>query len=535
MKEKMINWKNTTAAFWNNRTKAQRLIFIGSVVIIILLIIAIVFFTTRSKYVPLYNNLSVQEVGQIKEELDTRGVPYELEGGGKEIKVPEEQADSLVVDLAAQGIPKSGNIDYSFFSENASWGVTENEFNVMKLDAMQTELANLIKGIDGIQDAKVMINMPEEPVFVKDAKQEASASIVINTEPGYNFESGQINALYHLVSKAVPNLPAENIAITNQYFESFEQTDAKGSGNNIKDAYTYQQSVKKDIEKDIQKRLQQMLGAMVGSGNVIVSVTSDIDFTQENRTEDLVEPVDLENMEGLPVSIETIKETYEGAGAAAGGAVGTGDEDVANYQATDEDGDGEYEMTKETVNNEFNKIRKNIVESPYKVRDLGIQVAVNRVKSADKKDVEYLTQQEEMEVEDGINSIINSIITTSIDGEYAEDVDPEENVSIVFQEFNGTDSIAASKEPSIPTWLYVVGGILLLIIIGLIVYFLRKRREDEDEEDEEVYTAQSQLEVPDFPEKEESEVTIRKKQLEKIAKEKPEDFAKLLRSWIGEE
>ncbi|WP_121639907.1 flagellar basal-body MS-ring/collar protein FliF [Virgibacillus sp. Bac330] len=532
MKEKMINWKDRTTNFWRNRTKVQKITFFGSIFVGLLLIVSIVLFTTHSNYVPLYNNLSMEEVGQIKGELDAKGVPYELSDGGKVIEVPEEQVDSLLVDLAAQGLPNSGNIDYSFFSENASWGVTENEFNVMKLDAMQTELANLIKGIDGIQDAKVMINMPEEPVFVNDAKQEASASIVIDTEAGYNFEPSEINGLYHIVSKAVPNLPTENIAITNQYFESF---DLDSSGNNTsKDSYTYQQTVKQDIEKDVQKRLQQMLGAMVGPGNVIVSVTSDIDFTQENRTEELVEPVDLENMEGLPVSIETIQETYEGNGAAAGGVSGTGEEDVANYQATDEDGDGEYEMTKETINNEFNRIRKNIVESPYKIRDLGIQIAVNRAKTTEESDVEYLSQQEEAAVEEGISSIVNSIVTTSIHAEYEEDVTPEENVSIVFQEFTGADTQPDTTAPTIPTWVYVVGGGLLLAIIVLLIIFLR-RRKAESEEEELLQESTAPVEVPDLPEQEDSEATIRKKQLEKIAKEKPEDFAKLLRSWIGEE
>ncbi len=32
---------------------------------------------------------------------------------------------------------------------------------MMKLDAMQTELANLIKSIDGVEDAEVMITLPE--------------------------------------------------------------------------------------------------------------------------------------------------------------------------------------------------------------------------------------------------------------------------------------------------------------------------------------------------------------------------------------
>ncbi|PAV29998.1 flagellar M-ring protein FliF [Virgibacillus profundi] len=533
MKEKMAKWKEKGTAFWTNRTKSQKGVFVGSILILILLIVGIALFTSSTKFVPLYNNLSLQEVGQIKTELDARGIPYELQDGGKTITVPEAQVDTLLVDLAGQGIPNSGNIDYSFFSENTSWGITDNEFNIMKLDAMQTELANLMKSIEGIENAKVMINMPEDPVFVSESTEQASASIVINTQPGYQFQGNQIDSLYHLVSKAVPNLPQDNIVIMNQYFEYYDRNSQTAFGT--QDAHTYQQTVKKDIERDIQRRLQQMLGAMVGGENVIVSVTSDIDFTQENRTEELVEPVDLENMEGLPVSIETIQETYSG-NPPVGGEPGTGEGDVPNYPAEEGGDNGEYELAKETINNEFNRIRKNIVESPYKVRDLGIQVAVDSVIDSDGNEPQYLTQADENTVEAGISSILESIIGTSIDKEYGE-VIPEEKFSIVFQEFNGDSAVPQPSSPVIPLWLYIAGAVLLLIIIILIVLLLiRNKKEDEIEEVmEEAITAESSLEIPEMPENQDSESVIRRKQLEKIAKEKPEEFAKLLRSWIGEE
>src|SRR5699024_7951084 len=108
-------------------------------------------------------------------------------------------------------------------------------------------------------------------------------------------------------------------------------------------AYTYQQTVKKDIERDIQRRLEQMLGAMVGMDSVIVSVTADIDFTKENRIEDLIDPVDLDNMDGLPVSIETIHETYSG-NPEAGGIQGTGQEEPPGYNTQDGSDNGEYEL-----------------------------------------------------------------------------------------------------------------------------------------------------------------------------------------------
>lgn len=533
MKEKIMNWKEKMTGFWKKRSNTQKGVFLGSILLVILLIGGILFLSPGSRLVPLYSNLSLQEVGQIKTELETRGIQYELQDGGTTVNVPEERVDSLLVDLAGQGLPNSGNIDYSFFSENASWGVTDNEFNVMKLDAMQTELANLMKGIDGIENAEVMINMPEDPVFVSDAAQEGSASIVLNTQPGYQFEGNQIESLYHLVSKAVPNLPADNIVIMNQYFEYFDRNNQTAGGS--QDAHTYQQSVKKDIERDIQKRLQQMLSAMVGGENVIVSVTSDIDFTQENRTENLVEPADEENMEGLPVSVETIQETYSG-NPPVGGNAGTGDEDIANYEGVEEGEDGDYELVKETVNNEYNRIQREIVESPYKVRDLGIQVAVNNVKNDDGETVEYLTQQEQTTVEEGISSILSSIVTTTVDAEFEPaNATPGDNVSITFQEFSGKQTnSAAATSAGIPSWMYIAGGALLLIIIVLVVMLLRNRGEEEIIE-ESYISEEIPAEVPELPENEQTEADVRKKQLEKIAKDKPEDFAKLLRSWIGED
>ena len=64
--------------------------------------------------VPLYSNLTPAETGSIKETLDEMGVKSEIADDGTSIKVPEEMVDTLLVELAAEGIPESGSIDYSF-------------------------------------------------------------------------------------------------------------------------------------------------------------------------------------------------------------------------------------------------------------------------------------------------------------------------------------------------------------------------------------------------------------------------------------
>ncbi len=530
MKEKFILYKDKLVTYWNKRTKSQKGVMAGSIFGVIVLIVLLTIFATRTKMVPLYTDMTLQEVGQVKAELDTRGVNYELSQQGKSIKVPEAQAESLLVDLAGAGIPNSGSIDYSFFSDNTSWGMTDNEFNVIKVDAMQSELANLIKGITGIQDAKVMINIPEDKIFLSDSTQEASASIVLNVEPGYQIENSQIQALYNLASKSVPNLPKDNIVIMDQNFKYYDINNPSSGGEGT---YTYQQNVKKDIERDIQQRVQKMLGMMIGQQKVVATVTTDIDFTKESREEDIVEPVDPDTMDGLPVSVERIEETYTGDGAPQGGVAGTGEEDVPSYQSDANGSSGDYEMTKETINNEFNHIKKNIEESPYKVRDLGIQVAIDNRKGVDSDgNPTFLSQQEQQTVQDSVQSILDSMITTSVNDSYG-DVNPADKVSIVFQEFDGKPEFGDTTK-GLPIWMYAAGGVLLVVIAALIWMLARKRKPVEEEEYAEIFQEKVPIEVPEIEEKE-TESTARRRQLERMAKDKPEDFAKLLRTWIAED
>ena len=91
-------------------------------------------------------------------------------------------------------------------------------------------------------------------------------------------------------------------------------------------------------------------------------------------------------------------------------------------------------MVRETINNEFNRIQKEIVESPYEVRDIGIQVAVDNSTTENGETV-TLTAAEQTAVEEDIQSILSSIVNTSISAD-VEIEEPLNNVSVVFQEFS---------------------------------------------------------------------------------------------------
>lgn len=517
--------------YWSGRTKKQKLTFIGLAALFLLVVSLSTFFLTRTTMVPLpYNNLSLSEVASIKESLDSRGISYELANNGTTIKVPEGQVDTILVDLAMEGLPKAGGIDYSFFAENAGIGTTENEFNMMKLDATQTELANLIKGIEGIQDAKVNLTLPKQGIFVSDVQEEAQAAILIHTQPGYKFDQKQINALYLLVSKSVPNLSTDNIVIMNQHFEYF---DVKNEEISSTDIFTAQNDIKKQIERDVQRQVQSMLGTLMGRDKVVVSVTADIDFTQENREENLVTPVDPENMEGITISAQKITETFTGNAAGVGGIPQA--EDPTDVPGTYQQGDlgnGEYERIEETINNEVNKIRKEIIESPYKIRDLGISVMVEPPVA---DDVNSLPQETVNDIEQILGTIVRTTIDKdTINGELTDE-DIQNRIVVSVQPFNGKITFDDEPQTIIPWWVYALAAAVLVLLLLVIFLLIRSRRSNIEEEVGELEPLEPQITIPDVNEEQETESTLRRKQLEKMAKEKPEDFAKLLRTWIAED
>ncbi|MCR2820723.1 flagellar basal-body MS-ring/collar protein FliF [Lederbergia panacisoli] len=526
MKETLIKKIASLKEYWTNRTGNQKFIILGSILTALILVAGIFYFASKTTLVPLYTNLKPSETGSIKESLDAKGIKSEIVDGGSTIKVPEEQVDTLLVELAAEGIPKSGNIDYSFFGQNAGFGMTDNEFNVLKLDATQTELAELIKSIDGIDQAKVMITLPEKGVFVSESNEQASASIILQTKLGHEFSEKQIKSLYHLVSKSIPNLPVDNIVIRNQFLEYFDLNNEQSADN----GYTQQMQIKSQIERDIQRQVQNMLGTLMGFDKVVTSVTADIDFTQENREENLVTPVDEENMRGIAISAHRITETFTGNGDQAGGPPVDQTDTNTGYEGIT-DSNGDYEKTEETINNEINRIRKEIVESPYKIRDLGIQVMVEPPNPEDTNSFPEDRKQD-------IRELLSTIVRTSIDKNTGTDISDDaiqNKVVVSVQPFKGKVDIQDMPSQKLPWYIYVVGGILLVVIGVLLFLMLRARRNEVEEDEGFEEMIDEPIEIPDLNEEVLTEAGLRKKQLEKLAKEKPDEFAKLLRTWLAED
>ena len=178
-------------------------------------------------------------------------------------------------------------------------------------------------------------------------------------------------------------------------------------------------------------------------------------------------------MEGIALSVQRITESFTGNGPVAGGTPEA--EDPTDNRTGFVEGtfsNGDYERIEETVNNEVNRIRKEIVESPYKIRDIGIQVMVEPPEANDPASMPAGLQ-------DDMEQILETIIRTSIDKEAAGELteeDLDDKIAVSVQPFNGKIAEVSETETVIPWWVYVVGGVLLLIILVLVILFIRNKQ-----------------------------------------------------------
>ena len=213
----------------------------------------------------------------------------------------------------------------------------------------------------------------------------------------------------------------------------------------------------------------------MGRDKVVVSVTADIDFTQENREENLVTPVDEENMQALQLVLKRLLKLIRGMEI----------KPVApfklkmlqmlwahNYLEGNTNNNGDYEKVDDTINYEVNRIRKEIVESPYKIRDLGIQVMV------EPPEAEKANSLPQERVND-ITNMLATIVRTSIDknaNPQLTDQDINQKIAVSVQPFKGKVSFDNQTTTKIPWWIYLIVGVLIAIIGVLVFVFIRARR-----------------------------------------------------------
>ncbi|MDY0977603.1 flagellar basal-body MS-ring/collar protein FliF [Massilia sp. CFBP9012] len=296
-------------------TMGKRVAIGGGIALILALMIAVWMWSQAPEYRVLFANYSDRDGGAITASLDQMGVQYKFSEGGSAILVPAEQIHDLRLKLAAQGLPKGGNVGFELM-ENQKLGVSQFLEQVNYQRSLEGELARSIQSLGSVSAARVHLALPKPSVFVRD-QQKPTASVLLNLQPGRALDQGQVSAIVHLVASSVPELTFGNVTVVDQTGALLSEQAGKGAGNKMLDAT--QLKYVDQVQENIIKQVEAMIKPLVGEGNVRAQATAEIDFAQVDTAAEMYKP----NSPPEPQAIRS-QQTSEtqGAGAGASGIPG---------------------------------------------------------------------------------------------------------------------------------------------------------------------------------------------------------------------
>ncbi|NPV92053.1 MAG: flagellar M-ring protein FliF [Firmicutes bacterium] len=519
MREQLTKLKENATKFWQESSPNRKLLVAGLALLVIIGVSMGIWGITRSSpMVALYTDLESNDAAAIVAKLKELKVTYEIADNGATIMVPTELRDQARLDLAAAGLPK-GVAGFESLSETR-FGETTRDKEVRYILALQSELARTIKQLKGIEQAWVYLTVPQEALFAKD-QQDRTASVIVKLSSGAELEPQQVMGIVHLVSRSVESLKPENITVVDSTGQVLSE-DLPGMNKQTNSRLSLQQmDIQKQFEKDLAQSVQSMLEKVLGYNKSVVRVRAELDFDQQEIVQTQWGPNKFvrsaENNEEITTSQNT---------AAPVEGVGTPSNIPGNPtypNANGETSNYSQQKTYSAVNNEIDKLETHRVVAPGKVRLLDVAVMVDNGEM----------QVEENQIRDAVTRAAG--IRT----------DRGDQISVSLVKFDTSywdklqgDIAAEERQAAIIKWSIIGAVILAFILVGFIVYQTIRRRREQGMLDAtigEPILVEELLGPEDTMSPEEREKAKLRETIEQLAREKPEDVAQLVRSWLTED
>ncbi len=194
-----------------NSTARQILLAAGLCAVIAAVVGAAYLNVLRPRYDVLFSGLRDADAATIVAELDKQKTPYQLKDGGSTILMPTDLVAKTRLGLMSTAIPLKGTVGFELFNKS-DMGLTEFAQQINYQRALQGELARTIMAMDGVDEARIHLALPEHAIFRDEAKQ-PKASITVLTRSGKMLTPGTIRGIQRLVAAAVPDLEVANVVV----------------------------------------------------------------------------------------------------------------------------------------------------------------------------------------------------------------------------------------------------------------------------------------------------------------------------------
>ena len=283
--EPILSWlKNFGGALTKSLTPTQLLSLLLTFAAVVGLTVGAAYWITTPTYRVLFSDLDPESAASVVEELQSSQIRYELDLGGRTVRVPAPQLDELRLRFASQGMPASGRIGFEIFDRTA-FGATEFLEQVNFRRALEGEIARTIASLAEVDGARVHIALAQKALFGR-TEQPAKASVVLKLRSSREMPEETVRGIVTLVASGVEGLSPDAVVLIDSFgrpFSTASNTPEEGStGRHVER--------RQQLELDMTQRVVALLEPVAGVGRVRANVAVTLSSESEEATEESWDP-----------------------------------------------------------------------------------------------------------------------------------------------------------------------------------------------------------------------------------------------------
>lgn len=554
MNEKIKSVVTTVKTKWTDASKMAKILVISIpiVVIAIIIVLCIILNNTSKNTAVLFSGLSNSEAGEIASAIQALdGAPEVTVNAKGDVIVPAERADSIRMQMWAQGYPKS-TTNYDIWDNGVDLWSTDMDKREIKRQQLETRLGSTISSMDKIQAATVNLTLPETSNYVISTEKGDSQCAVFlqlrsDAEPLTNAE---VRAIYRGVTTSVEGLTNENVSVMDSKMNSYEWVDPELDNVDDDEDKSGVDVARKRLEFErefvqvLKDGLGEMFTKMYGENGFAFNVSARLNYDAKDVESTQYQPVDGTNA-GVINHQDQVNEG--GKLDEDGGVVGvTPNADTSPDYPTItglEDGQTFY-YNKNEIQYSVSNIKETVKKDGYSIDALTVGLVVNQTN---------MTQAER----EALQSIVANAAGTTLD--YVSVYNLPFSLDGTNPGVSGDGNVQIIT-PRVDTFrdvlLYVVVGlgVLLLILLVVTLFMGHSRKKKIRRRQEAAFAAAAQggaaagganAQEPEQPEEvdfniaslteeaaKESRETILKREISDFSKTNPEIVAQIIKNMM---
>ena len=543
----------------------QRIVIGGAASVVLVALIVIGSVSSEKNLVALGTKLQTKDFAAITAKLTDAGYYFQTSDAHSVYIRPEKRNEILMIlaqdDLLPRGIP-----GYELFDID-NWSETQFEKDIKKQRALMGEVSRTLETLHSIDQAKVLISFPPDELF-EDKVLPVTAAVQLHYTAGYErLKRKEVEGIETLVARAVPGLSKDNISISGPSGELINDFDSEADRAQrelkaVNEKLKIQEKERLKVLNDISRSLEDIYGlGLYGDRFDVIRLDIKLRWDEEEIEKNEVAPVVMTPddpktpyservvKDSLEVSSKTTTEKFEGNGFTPEGPAGTEPNIPPGYKDRDYQR-AKYTKAEDIKNNEFNKTRRKIKKQPWEYENVNLAVVIDgrwdRIgENPQGTGYERVYNPVEDEELRSMSDLLKKAIGYNI--ARGDQISVQHLQKDRSKQFEAEDSALRTQKFRQKLLLGTLIG-LLVIALGVVLFHAVRREVERRRRlrEEELAAQQAMMREAALRAIEEEGVEVempleeraRKEMLENavnLARERPEDVAHLLRTWLADD